>query len=144
LEIKTSKLEEVNTALRVLLKRREEDKAVLEEKVLFNMRELVILLLEKPQRTGLDKRQKVYVSILESNLTDIISPFSRRLSSLYLDLTPTEMEVANLVKHGKTTKEMAELLDLSGRTIDTHRDNIRRKLGIKTKKTPESPPFCLN
>jgi DNA-binding CsgD family transcriptional regulator len=144
LEIKTSKLEEVNTALRVLLKRREEDKAVLEEKVLFNMRELVILLLEKPQRTGLDKRQKVYVSILESNLTDIISPFSRRLSSLYLDLTPTETEVANLVKHGKTTKEMAELLDLSGRTIDTHRDNIRRKLGIKTKKTPESPPFCLN
>ena len=117
MEIKTSNLEEPNTALRVLLKRREEDKAELEEKVLFNVRELVMPLLEKLERTGLDKRQKVYVSSLESNLTDIISPFSRRLSSLHLDFTPTEMEVANLVKYGKTTKEIAELLNLSGRTI---------------------------
>jgi DNA-binding CsgD family transcriptional regulator len=44
------------------------------------------------------------------------------------------MEAAKLVKHGKATKEIAELLNLSGRTIDTHRDNIRRKLGIEYKK----------
>jgi DNA-binding CsgD family transcriptional regulator len=71
---------------------------------------------------------------VESHLNDIISPFSRRVSSRYVDLTPAEMEVANLVKHGKTKKEIAGLLNLSGRTIDTHRENIRRKLGIKNKK----------
>jgi PAS domain S-box-containing protein len=134
LEIKTSNLEEVNTALRVLLKRRQEDKAELEEKVLFNMRELVIPYIEKLKKRGLDERQKVCVGILESNLNGIISPFARRLSSLYLNLTPAEIEVANLVRHGKTTKEIAEFMNLSSRTIDTHRDNIRKKLGIKNKK----------
>jgi PAS domain S-box-containing protein len=134
LEIKTSNLEEVNTALRVLLKRREEDKTELEEKVLFNVRELVTPYLEKLKKSGLDERQEACVSILESNLDNIISAFSRRLSSLYLNLTPAEMEVANLVRHGKTTKEIAEFLNVSSQTIDSHRKNIRRKIGIRNKK----------
>jgi PAS domain S-box-containing protein len=134
LEIKTSNLEEVNTALRVLLKRRGEDKAELEEKVLFNVKELVMPYVEKLKKRGLNERQKACVGILEANLNDIVSPFSRTLSSIYLNLTPMQMEVANLVKHGKTTKEIAEFMNLSSRTIDTHRDNIREKLGIKNKK----------
>jgi DNA-binding CsgD family transcriptional regulator len=51
-----------------------------------------------------------------------------------LDLTPAEIEVANLVKHGKTTNEIAELLNLSGRTIENHRVSIRRRLGVQNKK----------
>ena len=134
LEEKTRNLEEVNTALRVLLKRREEDKDELEEKVLFNMRELVAPCLEKLKKSRLDDKQKQYTNILESNLNDIISPFSQRLSSRYLKLTPTEIQVANLIKHGKTTKEIAEFLNLSSQTIEFHRKNIREKIGIKNKR----------
>lgn len=135
LRIKANNLEEVNTALRVLLKRREEDKGELEEKVLSNVKELVVPYLEKLKKTSLDGHQISCISILESNLNDIISPFSRKLSSKYLGLTPTEIRVANLVKDGKTTKEIAEFMNVSGKTIDTHRDNIRKKMGIKHKKT---------
>ena len=134
LEEKTRNLEEVNTALRVLLKRREEDKAELEEKVLFNVRELVVPCLEKLKKSGLDDKQKGYTNILESNLNDITSPFSQRLSSRYLKLTPTEIQVANLIKHGKTTKEIAEFLNLSSQTIEFHRKNIREKIGIRNKR----------
>jgi PAS domain S-box-containing protein len=135
LEIKTANLEEVNAALKVLLKRREEDKIELEEKVLFNVRELIVPYIEKLKENTLDEKQKVYVNILDSNLNDIISPFSLRLSSRYLNFTPAQIQVANLVKHGKTTKEIADFLNLSGKTIEVHRKNIRRKIGIRNEKS---------
>jgi len=134
LEIKTNKLEELNSALRVLLKRRDEDKKELEEKVLSNVKEIVLPYLARLKKTSLDAHQKNCVSILESNLKDIISPFSQRVSSKYLNLTPKEIMVANLIKEGKSTKEIAAFFNLSSRTIEAHRENIRRKTGIKHKK----------
>jgi PAS domain S-box-containing protein len=98
LKIQASELEELNTALRVLLKRREEDKVDVEEKTLSNVKELVLPYIERLRRSGLDDKQTTYVGILESNLNDIVSPLSRRLSSKYLRLTPTEIQIANLVK----------------------------------------------
>ena len=67
-------------------------------------------------------------------MNDIVSPFARRLSSTYLGLTPTEIQVANFVKEGKTTKEIAEALHSSPRTVEFHRNKIREKIGIKNSK----------
>jgi PAS domain S-box-containing protein len=129
-----SDLEETNTALKVLLKKRDEDKAELEEKMLYNIKELVAPYLEKMKNSRLDSTQKAYLDIVQSNLNDIVSPLVRTLSTQYLRLTPVEIQVANLVKLGMTTKEMAEMLHVSPRTVETYRDNIRKKLGIKNKK----------
>jgi len=131
LKIKTSILEETNIALRVLLKRREEDKKELEEKVLSNMKELVMPYLEKLKKTSLDTKQMAYAEIIESNLSNISSQFSRNLSSKYLNLTPTEIQIANLVRNGRSTKNIADILNLSGRTVEFHRQNVRKKIGIK-------------
>ena len=134
LETKTHNLEESNIALKVLLKRREEDKTELEEKILLNVKELVIPYLEKLKKNILDEKQKIYVSILESNLNDITSSFSHRLSSKYMNFTPTEIQIANLLRQGKTSKEIAELTNSSPKAVAFHRENIRRKLGLKNKK----------
>ncbi len=134
LRIKSENLEEMNTALKVLLKKREEDKNELEEQVIYNVKELILPFLEKIKMSRLDNRQNTLVDILASNLNDIVSPFAKALSTRYLNLTPAEMQIANMVKHGKTTKEIADTLFLSTRTIESHRDNIRQKLGIKNKK----------
>ena len=134
LDIKNKGLEEMNAALRVLLKRRDADKAEMEEKVLLNIQDLILPYLEKLGKGRLDAGQASLVHILKSNLKDIISPFARQLTTKYLKLTPTEIQVANLVKQGKTTKEIADLMNLSGKTIESHRKNIRKKIGIKNKK----------
>ena len=134
LEIKTSNLEEVNTALKVLLKQRENDRTELEEKVLFNIKELVTPFLNKLKKTNLEAGQMDYANVIESNLNDIISPFVRRLSLNHLKLTPSEIQIANLVKQGMTSKQIAKMFNLSRRTIETHRKNIRNKLGLKSKK----------
>jgi DNA-binding CsgD family transcriptional regulator len=74
------------------------------------------------------------VDILDTNLRDIVSPFMHRLSSQYMNLTPTEIQVAGLVREGKTSKEIASLINVSDRGIEFHRNNIRRKLGISQSK----------
>ena len=135
LEIKTHNLEEANIALKVLLKRRDEDKTELEDKILLNIKELVVPYLEKLKKGRLDEQQKTQVSILESNLNDITLSFSHRLCSKYMNFTPSEIQIANFLRQGKTNKEIGELLNLSERTIAFHRGNIRRKLGLKNKKT---------
>ena len=135
LEIKNRQLEELNVALKVLLIKKDEDKKKLEENILSNVNKLILPYLEEVKKKSLDDNQKLYLGILESNLKEIISPFSKKLSSKYMNLTPAEIQVADFVKHGKRTKEIAKLLNLSFKTIESHREGIRKKLGIKNKKT---------
>ncbi len=128
------RLKEANAALKVLLKQRDQDKIELEEKVLLNVNQLIIPYLGKLKRRKLDAKQKAYAEILESNLNEIVSPLARSLSSKFLRLSQTELEVANLVQQGQTTKQIAETMNLAQSTIDFHRNNIRSKLGVKNKK----------
>jgi len=135
LKEKAGSLEDTNTALEVLLKKRERDKSDLEESMLLNVKELVMPYLDKLKKSSLNERQEKLLEIVDSHLNDIISPFIRELSAKYLKLTPMEIQVANFIKHGKTTKEIADLLNLSDKTIETYRKNIRKKIGISNKKT---------
>jgi DNA-binding CsgD family transcriptional regulator len=135
LEVQKNSLEEINIAMKVLLKKRDEDKIELQDNVLSNVKALIEPYVNKLKRSSLPLGQKTLINILESNLNDIVSPFSRQLSSKLLNLTPSEIQVANLVKQGKTSKEMADILNISGKTVGFHRENIRKKLGLKNRKS---------
>ncbi len=134
LKAQSDHLENVNIALKVLLKQREADKHEMEEKVISNIKELVNPYLERLKTGRLSTRQNTLVHVLETNLNNIVSPFIRNLSAQFTHFTPMEIRIANLVKEGKTNKEMAELLLISKNTVMFHRYNVRRKLGIKNKK----------
>ena len=135
LQMKSQSLEEANTALKVLLKHREEDKIALEEQVSVNVKKLVLPYLEDLKHSKLKDNQLACADIIEKHLHEIVSPFLRNLSSSYLDLTPREIQIAGLVKDGKTTKEITDLLNISATAVDFHRKNLRSKFGIKNKKT---------
>jgi PAS domain S-box-containing protein len=132
LEAKTHELEDLNAALRVLLKQREEDRNELEEKVLSNVKVLILPQMEK-LKNHMDLKGMSYANVLESNLKDIISPFAKKLSVKYLNLTNREVEVANLIKEGKTTKEIASFLNVSESAVNVYRYHIRRKLNLSKK-----------
>ncbi len=135
---RTASLEEMNKALTVLLRGREEDKKTLEEKILANLSELVFPYLEKLKTSRLDERQLSSLSIIEANLKDILAPFALRASGRNHALTPSELRIANLIKQGMTSKDIAQITGLSTRTIDHRRESIRNKLGITDRKTPLS------
>ncbi len=134
LEAKTANLEEMNMALNVLLKKREDDRRDLEDNFIHNVKNLILPFIDKLKGTELSSRHKIYIEILESNLHQIVSPLARKLSSRYFNLTPTEIRVASLVKRDKTTKEIAETFHVSEGAIIYHRHNIRKKLGLNNKK----------
>jgi PAS domain S-box-containing protein len=134
LEEKSRNLEDANTALKVLLKRRDEDKSELEEKVTCNMRELILPYVENLKIAHNDSHQLNQLKILERNLSEIISPFLRTLSSKYPNLTPTEIKIIKFIKEGRTSKEISGLLNASARTVEVHRSHIRKKLNLKNRK----------
>jgi PAS domain S-box-containing protein len=135
LNVKTTNLEEMNAALRILLRRMEVDRRELEDKVRLNIQQMIQPYLERLKAAGMGDRQRKHLETLEANLQEILSPFTHKLLTDYPRLTPSELQIANLLRQGKSSKEIADELSLSERTVETHRRNMRTKLGIKDKKT---------
>jgi DNA-binding CsgD family transcriptional regulator len=124
-------LEEANIALKVLLKQRENDKLELEKNVLTNVKELVLPYVEKLKEVPLKPRNKTLVEIIENHLKDIISPLLQKFSNAQIILTPQEIKVVTLIKDGKSSKEIADILNISETTVNFHRKNLRKKFGLK-------------
>jgi DNA-binding CsgD family transcriptional regulator/GAF domain-containing protein len=131
---KSKALDELNTTLAVLLKRRENDLGELEERVVRNIRDLLDPAINRLKSGGLTDTQRKWLDVLTSNLNELASPFSGKITTGYRRLTPMEIKVASFIKHNKTNKEISDFLGISERTIEVHRNNIRRKLGIKNRK----------
>ncbi len=134
LAIKSANLQDMNAALRVLLNERESEKAELEAKILGNINKLVQPYIDELKRYGLDPPRAACLDVIEENLKHIISPFLEKLGLRSVDLTPREMKIADLIKSGKITKEISQLLRMSCAAVNFHRNNIRRKLGINNRK----------
>jgi DNA-binding NarL/FixJ family response regulator len=128
---RTVQFEEVNTALKVLLEEREKDRDMLTESVLSNLRNKLLPHLKRLEATHLSKNQKMIIKEVRIQLDQLIDSFVFKLSSAYLDLTPTELRVAAEIREGLTSKEIAVRNNLSVRTVEVHRENIRKKLKIK-------------
>ena len=128
-------LEETNIAMKVLLKQREEDKLELEKKVLNNVKDLVLPYVARLKNSRLNAKDRTLVDIVDTHLQDIISPLLQRFTHAKILLTPQEMQVAALVKDGKTSKEIADVLNVAETTVNFHRKNLRVKFGLRNKRT---------
>jgi PAS domain S-box-containing protein len=131
---KSRNLEDLNTALRVMLKQRAEDREELEQTLLSNIKELVMPNLEKLRKGGSEQSRQIYHDLITSNLEEMFSPFSRKLSTRFRCLTNTEVQVAHLIKDGKNSKEIADVMSVSSSAVDVYRYRIRKKLGINNQK----------
>jgi PAS domain S-box-containing protein len=135
LKKKAGMLEETNTALKVLLDHRKRDEEYLSENIICNVQNLLLPYITKLKNNNLKPEELTYLNIIETNLNEILSPFSRSLLSKDGRFTPKELLVINLIKDGRKDKDTAEILNMSLDTVKTHRKNIRKKLGINNKKT---------
>jgi len=124
------RLEETNIALRVLLRQRDEDKKRIEETIYVNVDQLVLPYVEQLLQGRLSEKQRTLTEVIDTNLRDVVSPFLRSLTTVHTLLTPQEIEVANMVRSGRSSKEIAEVLGISVSGVDFHRKKLRQKLGL--------------
>jgi DNA-binding CsgD family transcriptional regulator/PAS domain-containing protein len=125
--------DERNAALRVLLEQREQDRAELEERVVGNVEQLIEPTLDRLSKLLRHRPERLELEALRVNLHEIVGPFAQKLRDVKggaAPLTRRETEVANLVRLGKTSDEIAEALHISSSSVAFHRANVRRKLGI--------------
>ncbi len=124
------RLAEMNAALKVLLRQRDEDRQELEQAVLANVRRHIGPLLDKLETFCPGPEARSVAADVRQGLAELTSPFCRRLSLACQALTPAEYQVAELIRQGLTTKEIARRLGVGAATIDSHRHHIRRKLAL--------------
>lgn len=133
LEAQTVRLAEMNAALKVLLRQRDEDREELELAVLTNVRRRVAPAVDRLEAACPSGSSRQLLQEVRQALQELTSPFSHRLSVVCRALTPAEIQVADLIRQGLATKEIATRLGVGTSTIDSHRHHIRRKLGLESR-----------
>lgn len=124
-------LKQKNDALKELVTLINIEKENLKDQILHNIEHVLLPALEKIQTSKGDPR---YIQQFRSDLENMTSAFGRTLINTGDKLTPREVEISRFVKNGLRNKEIAEMLNISVRTVEKHRRTIRRKLGLNNKR----------
>jgi hypothetical protein len=131
---RTAELEKTNATLVMMLDYARKVETDIEERVVANLRINNLQLLDGLRKKELSQDALDIVQLLENNIQDLAHPLTRKLDSFFLRLTTREMQIANLIRQGKTSKDVMQLLGLSFHTLESHRNNLRKKLGLRHKK----------
>ena len=126
-------LKEKNIALREVMSQVMEERDSLESRVLANVENLLLPLLKKMENKG-SSIERGYIQLLEENIRQLTSSFGTQIAQPNNRLTPRENEICNMIRSGLSSKEIAKMLNLSHRSVETYRNHIRKKLGITNKK----------
>jgi PAS domain S-box-containing protein len=134
LQKRKTEIEDINNVLRVLLQKRDEEKKEGEKHMFSAINKMIIPYVRQIKQRCTDPQILSYIDAIESNLKDFTIDFQVTLRSNAFNLSPTEIEVALFIKAGKTTKDIAQVLNISPETVESHRKNIRHKMGLQGKK----------
>jgi len=135
LKHKNESLKETNTALNVLMKKVEEHRMTNEETLRNNLTKVAMPYLQRAREKTRDKAALDNLRLLEESLNSIFAPFAHDLAPHFPRLTSTEIDVVNFIVQGKRTKEIADVLSVTPKAIEVHRNNLRRKFGLTHQKT---------
>lgn len=93
------------------------------------IKQRIMPLVERIKRRDSVLKKRI-VGILEKYMADLTGNMVTKLYNPTWNLSDREIEICLLVESGLTTREISELLCTSVRTVDNHRNHIRKKLGI--------------
>lgn len=133
LQVERQALKDANAALHDSLVQSQREKKRFGVSIQAKVDKIITPILYALQRE-MTSSQLEYFELLKKNLNDMISPFVEKNQMFTSKLSPIEIQVANMIKHGLSTKEVSKLRGVSPATVNRHRENIRRKLSLTNRK----------
>ncbi len=128
---RTREIQDANAALRVLIANLETSRVETERVIARRLqRSIKPHLARLRQGLGGHEPQRTQLDLLERGLDMLLTRDSDGLDRIFAQLTPAEIEVAQMVMGGYASKDIARRLNRGKSTIDFHRNNIRAKLGL--------------
>ena len=124
-------LEHKNIALSEVIKQIEIEKNEIKDSIILNVNKTILPILKKLRLTNISNK---YIDMLQFQIEKLISSFNINLIEIYVKLTSRETEICTMIESSLTNKEISKLLNISQFTVENHRKNIRKKLGIINKK----------
>ena len=121
---------EMYDTLRNLMRSFEKEKRGLERGICHKIESLLLPALNKIENESLAEVRNAYVDILRNQLLDLTKGFVQAIDAPFLKLTRTEMRICQFIQKGYAGKEIAEEMNISFETVQVHRRNIRKKLGL--------------
>ena len=133
LRVEQQALNSKNLALNELISNIEDERDQVKKAINLNFERIIFPLIDKI-RIKSGSLERSYLDLLKVNLEEIAAPFFPKDQGIINCMTPKEFQICNMIKNGLSAKEIADFLHLSPRTVGKHRENIRKKLGITSRK----------
>lgn len=137
LAVQNGVIEKKNLVLKEIISMVDEEKSNVQKEVNQYISNNVLPIVEKLKLKA-DERSKKQIALLEKSLADVFSSFSQKLMLKDSNLSPREREICVMIRNGLSSKEIASSLNISLKSVEAHRYNIRKKLNI-----PSSSVFNL-
>ncbi|MDR3670723.1 MAG: PAS domain S-box protein [Holophaga sp.] len=131
-QLKTEKVltEEANIALRNVLKSIQREQEDLADKLSHHITQDLFPILHKIRSADSEEERNGYIDLMGELLTALTRGSDPQMDFARHRLSKAEMKICNFIQAGFSSKEIGATMNLAFDTIQTHRKNIRKKLGL--------------
>jgi PAS domain S-box-containing protein len=133
LRLEKQQVEEMNVTLRNVMKSVDSERKDFESKLGRRIRSHLLPALDRIAKEPSESIRASYLDLVREQLIGLTSGTASEIDANLLKLSKTEMRICQFIQAGCSTKDICEAMNLAFETVQTHRKNIRRKLGLRGK-----------
>lgn len=126
---------EMAVTLKTVIRAMDDETDTLRREIAAIIRDSIEPTLDKMVHADTMETREAYAKVVVSQLKAAVGGENEEFDEELMQLTPTELEVARYIKAGRSTTEIADMMHSALETVQTHRKNLRKKLGLVGKKT---------
>jgi hypothetical protein len=130
-QLRTIALSKVNDALRMMIEGEQGRIKEEQQRISQNVEIFVKPLIDQLKSEDFPEQVRSLVETLELSLKNVFGDYTHDLAKVFSHFTPREMQVADLLRSGLPSKQIASVMGISVEKVNSHRNNIRKKLGVE-------------